>query len=267
VSAHARLPARGRSRLVVTWSRKIAVSYPKTSASPVAFESELSPLVSAASLLSRAQEMLALASDTDLPRARELSLRIESLEETLAEMDQLLSRTERQAAQLANLYVATYQLHASLDPEDVCAAIVDIAINLLGAETFSLLVAGETSRLAVTAKSPRMPSAYFDAAGYYRAGDPLVDESIATRKIGFGPVPGSRAVAVVPFAAQGELVGLLIIDAFFRHKQGLTSEDRELLDLMAAHAASALLAARFFHVTQRKLHTYEGLLGLLRRGA
>lgn len=223
--------------------------------------------MSAASLLSRAQELLAVASDADVARTRELSRRIESLEETLAEMDQLLSRTEQQAAQLANLYVATYQLHASLDPEDVCAAIVDIGVNLLGAEKFSLLVAGENSRLAVAAKSPRMPSAYFDAAGYYRPGDPLVDECIATRKIGFGPVPESRAIAVVPFTARGELVGLLIIDGFFRHKQGLTSEDRELLDLMAAHAASALLAARFFHVTQRKLHTYEGLLGLLRRGA
>lgn len=240
---------------------------PKSSAASAAFEGELSPLVSAASLLSRAQELLAIASEADLPRARALSLRVESLEETLAEMDQLLSRTEQQAAQLANLYVATYQLHASLDPEDVCAAIVDIAVNLLGAETFSLLVAAENSRLAVTAKSPRMPSAYFDSAGYYRPGDPLVDECIATSKIGFGPVPESRAVAVVPFTARGELVGLLIIDGFFQHKKGLTSEDRELLDLIAAHAASALLAARFFHVTQRKLHTYQGLLGLLRRGA
>jgi GAF domain-containing protein len=217
-------------------------------------------------LLGRAQELLLRARDADAPRMREVAERIEHLETSLAEMDQLLARTERQAAQLANLYVATYQLHASLDPEDVCAAIADIAVNLLGAERFWLLVAAESGELSVTPQSALTPSRYLDEAGRYRPGDPLVDECARSLCIGFGPVPESHAVAVVPFAAQGQLIGLLIIDAFLRHKHGLTSEDRELLDLLAAHAASALLAARVFHVTQRKLHTYEGLLGLLRRG-
>jgi len=229
-------------------------------------ESEPSALASAAALLGRAQELLLRARDADAPRAREVAERIESLETSLAEMDQLLARTERQAAQLANLYVATYQLHASLDPEDVCAAIADIAVNLLGAERFWLLVAAEDGELAVTPQSSLTPSPYLDERGGYRPGDPLVDGCVAALQIGFGPAPGSQAVAVVPFAAQGQLVGLLIIDAFLRHKHGVTGEDRELLDLLAAHAASALLAARVFHVTQRKLHTYEGLLGLLRRG-
>ena len=211
--------------------------------------------------------MLAVAREATLPRARELAERIASLEENLVEMDQLLCRTEHQAAQLTNLYVATYQLHASLHPEDVCAAITDIAVNLLGAETFSLLVSGEDMRLTLAPKSAQTVRAYCDETGRYLAGDPLVDQSVASHRIGFGPMPGSHAVAAVPFAAQGQLLGLLVIDGFLRHKHGLTKEDRELLDLMAAHAASALLAARFFHVAQRKLQTYEGLLGLLRRGA
>src|SRR4051812_46472868 len=106
-------------------------------------DGDSSPLAAAAALLLRAQEMLVRAREADLPRAREVAERIQNLEGNLAEMDQLLARTERQAAQLANLYVATYQLHASLDPEDVCSAIMDIAVNLLGAERFVLLVAGE----------------------------------------------------------------------------------------------------------------------------
>jgi hypothetical protein len=59
---------------------------------------------------------------------------------------------------------------------------------------------------------------------------------------------------------------VLVVQAFLSHKPGLNAEDHELLDLMAAHAASALLAAQAFQVSQRKLSTYEGLLGFMRRG-
>ena len=57
------------------------------------------------------------------------------------------------------------------------------------------------------------------------------------------------------------------VRAFLGHKPGLNADDHELLDLMAAHAASALVAARAFHVSQRKLNAYEGLLGFMRGGA
>jgi hypothetical protein len=38
-----------------------------------------------------------------------------------------------------NLYVATYQLHSTLDPGEVQSTIAEIATNLLGAESFALL--------------------------------------------------------------------------------------------------------------------------------
>src|SRR6187402_120861 len=88
--------------------------------------SELSPLGRAARLLEDAQRSLERAGEEAERRNRELAQRIQDLELNLSEMEQLLVRTERQAAQLANLYVATYQLHASLEPGDVRAAIADI---------------------------------------------------------------------------------------------------------------------------------------------
>ena len=39
---------------------------------------------------------------------------------------------------LANLYVASYQLHSTLDPEEVVKIVLEIVINLIGAETFAL---------------------------------------------------------------------------------------------------------------------------------
>ena len=94
----------------------------------------------------------------------------------------------------------------------------------------------------------------------------LVDAGLSALTPQFGPREGSQVMAAVPFVRNGEAVGMLVLEAFLGHKPGLDAADHELLDLMAAHAASALLAARAFHVSQRKLVAYEGLLGFLRGG-
>ena len=39
------------------------------------------------------------------------------------------------------LYVATYQLHATLNPPEVLEAISEIVVNLVGADRFALLLA------------------------------------------------------------------------------------------------------------------------------
>ena len=40
---------------------------------------------------------------------------------------------------LANLYIASYQLHSTLDFKEVLQIIMEIVINLIGAEEFSVL--------------------------------------------------------------------------------------------------------------------------------
>ena len=48
------------------------------------------------------------------------------------------------------------------------------------------------------------------------------------------------------------------------HKPILRAEDRDLLDLLSAHAASAMFAARLFATKDRKLRTLESLVKLAR---
>ena len=107
---------------------------------------------------------------------------------------------------------------------------------------------------------------YSHARVAYAGGDSLIDACLKDGCPQFGPTDGSQVLVAVPFVRQGDVVGLLSIRAFLSHKPGLNADDHELLDLMAAHAASALVAARAFHVNQRKLTAYEGLLGFLRGG-
>jgi GAF domain-containing protein len=203
-------------------------------------------------------------------RAAEMLERIAGLEHDLRDMEGLVISAERQASRLANLYVAAYQLHASLDPIEVRGAVGEIAINLLGAAECALLsrldaeVPGhEIANLVSDAALP----APFDGMRYLGGADPMVDASLADGALRIGPQPGSRAIAVVPLAAQGNSLGALVVLRLLPHKTGLHTDDRELLDLLGAHAASALLAAHVFTETQRKLRTLEGLVALLRRSA
>lgn len=232
---------------------------------PTATAEPTSELGRAARLLEDAQRSLERAGTEAARRNQELARRIRDLEASLEEMESLLVRTEGQAAQLANLYVATYQLHASLEVSDVRAAIADIAVNLLGAERFTILLKHENGHFC-TAKESSGQADPAVTERPYEGGDALIDACLKDGSPQFGPCAGSELLVAVPFVRQGEVVGLLSVRAFLGHKPGLNADDHELLDLMAAHAASALVAARAFHVSQRKLNAYEGLLGFMRGG-
>jgi len=188
--------------------------------------------------------------------------RVQALEADVQDLQQMLQASERQAGQLANLYVATYQLHASLELDDVKQAICEIAINLLGASDYALLIRDdERAEFEIAAASEPRQGAY--AGDHYGGGDPAVDAALADGVVRFTP-SRSTAVAVVPFAVHGAVIGALVILGLLPQRSSLGADDRELLDVLAAHSASALLAARLFHERTRKLRTLEGLMELLR---
>lgn len=201
----------------------------------------------------------------------DLQARLLDVESDREELSTKLAEYEQQVGRLMNLYVATYQLHATLDPAEVQATIAEIAINLLGAEKFVLLFwkseAPESSGECEIALSQGMED---DAGGLYKdgvyaGGDPAVDATLSDGVLRIGPIDGSDALACVPLTVQGATVGALVILSLFQHKDMLRPEDRDLLDLIAAHAASALFAARVYSNTDRKLKTLESLVALVRR--
>jgi len=202
--------------------------------------------------------------------AAALKSRLADVESDREELSLKLAEYEHQVGRLMNLYVATYQLHATLDPAEVQATIAEIAINLLGAERFVLLFwkgGAQRSSECEIAFSEGLedfaPALYRD--GQYAGGDPAVDATLADGVLRIGPLEGSEALACVPLTVQGETVGALVILKLFDHKAQLKVEDRDLLDLIAAHAASALFAARVYSQTDRKLKTLESLVALVRR--
>lgn len=199
-------------------------------------------------------------------RVGELEHRLATAESDVKELASRLVDSEHQGGRLMNLYVATYQLHATLDPAEVQATIAEIAINLLGAEQFVLLLRrdeGEGCEIALIEGMIDDSRAPFGAENYV-GGDPMVDATLKDGVLRLGPTAESPALAAVPLRVQNEIVGALVLLKLLDHKPILRAEDRDLLDLLSAHAASALFAARLFATKDRKLRTLESLVKLAR---
>lgn len=201
-----------------------------------------------------------------LENVHELQRRLDDAEKDQEDLTERLVEAERQAGKLTSLYVATYQLHVSLDPVEVSNAIAEIARDLLGAKSFALLIKDDIRggcEVALTQGLEDDDSLF--SGETYDGGDPQIDTTLKDGVLRLEPLPGSRAIAIVPLRVEEATVGALVLLEMLEHKATPVSEDRDILDLLAAHAASALFAARVYSKTDRKLRTLEGLVGLIRQ--
>ncbi len=157
---------------------------------------------------------------------------------------------EQQNTNLANLYVASYQLHGTMNRPAVLAAIKEIIINLIGSEELAIWeVDLATSSLHLV-----------DSFG---VDDVLWDRvAIGTGIIGAAAKTGERFVrgtsegtprgsertitAAIPLKLDDRVIGVIGIFSLLRQKTQLESVDFELFDLLASHAASALFCTRVF---------------------
>jgi len=232
----------------------------------------LATLMRARQLMHDAQEAIELArrsvvqqqaSSVEIP---EREARLAQVENDREELASRLAEVEHQVGRLMTLYVATYQLHATLDPADVQSTIAEITVNLLGAEQFALLLRDDEANVLEIRMQEGEIDAPWSGAPTYTGGDPLIDASLLDGVLRFGPAEGSPVLVVVPLRVQDVTVGALLITKLFGHKGKLDEDDRELLDLMGAHAASALFASRVYARAARKLRTLEGLIKLVKKG-
>jgi nitrate/nitrite-specific signal transduction histidine kinase len=192
--------------------------------------------------------------------------RLAAAESERAELTNRLAEVEHQVGRLMTLYVATYQLHSTLDPVEVQSTIAEIALNLIGAEQFVLLLVDEEDQADEVRLIHGEPDTPWVLSQRYTGGDFLVDSALADGGLRFGPTEQSSALAVVPLRVQDVTVGALVIFKLLAHKPAFVKEDHDLLDLLGAHAASAVFAARVYSKTARKLHTLESLIRLVNKG-
>ena len=163
-------------------------------------------------------------------------------------------RIEQQNTHLANLYVASYRLHETVERDQLLAVIQEILANLVGSEEIGIFdVDPDRDTLSL------LWSAGVDAERYRsistRHG--LIGRAVRTGEVVVvGDSGGVRVLpeemhltACVPLKLDGRVTGVITVFRLLTHKPALTRVDRELFDLLATHAATALycttLHARF----------------------
>jgi hypothetical protein len=174
-------------------------------------------------------------------------------EELKAQLDRLESEhrrfteqylvVEQQNNNLAQLYVASYRLHSTLEWREVLAVIQEIVVNLIGCEElalFELLPDGRELRLLhAHGVEPQ-------AIAPLHHGDGAIARAAQTgeRWIGARGEPArpeeARLTACIPLKLSGQVTGVIALFQLLGHKSELESIDLELFDLLATHAATAL---------------------------
>jgi nitrate/nitrite-specific signal transduction histidine kinase len=209
---------------------------------------------------------------------RELLSRIQTLEQEYSSVRERLDQVERENGQfaqryveieeennnLANLYVASYQLHSTLDPDEVLKIILEIVINLIGAETFAVyLLNEETGELRAVA----CEGAELEGFPRIRLGQGMLGKAVAATEatcwdVQEGGDP-AQPVVCVPLAVQDRPVGAIVVHSLLQQKGGFSALDHELFNMLGRHAATAIFAARLYSQSARKLNTIQGFIDLL----
>jgi hypothetical protein len=145
---------------------------------------------------------------------------------------------ERQNANLAALYAASYQLHASLRRAEVLATIQEIVVNLVGSEELVILglTAGGFEALGSMGVSPETIASLRLDAG-------LMAAALTSARPEAGEADAAGMTACIPLVVAGRTIGLVGIFGLLPQKPVLEALDMELFCLLAHHAATALYCA------------------------
>jgi hypothetical protein len=155
---------------------------------------------------------------------------------------------EQQNSNLANLYVAGYRLHGTLDRREVIGTLQEIIANLVGSEEMALFeLEPGGRRLSLLASFGIQPEAY----QVVPVGEGVIGRAAESGEIfvaghGAAPeaAPGEEGLtACIPLKLEGRVTGLVAIFRLLPQKRRIEDLDRELFDLLASHAAPALYCA------------------------
>jgi len=165
---------------------------------------------------------------------------------------------------LANLYVASYQLHSTLDLDEVLKIVIEIVINLIGAEVFGVyLVDADNRDLRVVAAEGVGAAELPDC----EIGSGVIGEAVTGSDTRCFDTARSddwtRPIVVIPLQIQKQPMGAIAIFSLLQQKEGFSALDHELFNLLGGHAATAIFAARLYSQSERKLSTIQGFLDLL----
>lgn len=197
----------------------------------------------------------------------EILTRIKEVEEENEDFANRYVEVEEENNNLANLYIASYQLHSTLDFSEVLQIIMEIIINLVGAEVFGVLLFDETSNHLTPFATegiekediPPVKISEGTIGDVVKSGDNYFKESLADT----GTIEPLNPMVCIPLKIKERVIGVIVIYKLLQQKDKFRDVDYELFTLLAGHAATAIFGAKLYSESERKLSTIQGFMDLL----
>jgi len=170
---------------------------------------------------------------------------------------------------LANLYVCSFQLHSTLDFKEVIQIIMEIVINLIGAEDFGILLLDEKTRMLHPMAMEGIPIESFPPIP---VGEGVIGRAVSTGENYYAPDLDTSEnrkrsyddpMVCVPLKIKDRVIGAIVLYRLLPQKTQFANVDYELFTLLAGHAATAVFSAKLYSEAQRKLDTIKGFMKLL----
>jgi hypothetical protein len=196
---------------------------------------------------------------------QELLSRFAQAEAVTSRFDERLLQVESEFANMANLFVASNQLHSSLSPRRVTRRIKEVLAQLVGAERYCMYLANDHDTELVPIASEgvngselmpvRIEGTWLGKA--FRSGSAQLEEGVDP-SLGTLQAPA----AVVPLSIDDRVVGVIAIFSTLSQKRSFEAIDFELFKLLGQHAAGALVSAGLFAQAEQKIPGLEAFLDL-----
>jgi uncharacterized membrane-anchored protein YhcB (DUF1043 family) len=187
---------------------------------------------------------------------QDLLKRTERAEKAKVSFDERFGEVEIEFASLANLFVASNQLHASLTPRGVVRRIKEILAQLVGAEAYAMYISSSDGKELVPVASEGVPGDLLvplplegsPVGAVVHSRQAVIDEDRETNRIDF-----DRPPVIIPLGVDDTALGAIVIYGTLEQKPRFSSTDFELFKLLGQHAAAALVGAALFEQAGRRL--------------
>jgi hypothetical protein len=164
---------------------------------------------------------------------------------------------------LSSVYIASNQLHSTLDFGEVVSMAEEILWNFVASPSFAILLRNEKTG-ALNLVGGQGIDGLFDS-------DDIEPDEIMTQVLTEGVATFEEGITVgnplacVPLKIEGRgTVGVIVVYEIEQHKSGLTEMDKELFELLANQTAMAMTSSRVYSETVKKLKSMESFLSLIK---
>lgn len=189
-----------------------------------------------------------------------LLTRSEKLAETSKHFESRQHEIEQELNDLANLYVASFQLHGTLVLRRVVRHVRELLAQLVGAESFVIYVVQAEDGVARPIAWDGIEERRLQDVGL---GDGAIGEACAVGVAQVREPDGAGSIdnplAVIPLMAEGRAVGAIAILSLLEQKTQWATVDQELFHLLGQHAATAIIAANLYKQSPGPIAALRGL--------